>query len=91
MIDKVYEINDFRKLIEKAKLHRDLNLLNNTHTAILEYLNVLQTQHQKNITRRNYRLQSEISQLENLNVIIFGVYAHLTKTHSNSNKTQKRM
>lgn len=39
-MDKLYKIDHFKELIKKAKIRRDLKSLNNTHTALLEYLNV---------------------------------------------------
>ena len=85
----MYKISDFKELIDKAKISRNPKLLNNVHTAVLEYLTTLQDQHKKNIRNRDYRLKSEITQLEDLNAIIFGIFAHLDKSTLDSKTKNK--
>ncbi len=73
----MYEPSDFRRLIEKAKLNRDINLLEQVHINLLEWLGHLQQSHERNKKFRNYRLKSEIEKLEDLNTYIFTVHAYL--------------
>lgn len=73
----MYELSDFKGLIEKAKMNRDINLLQEIHYTLLEWLQRLQQSHERNIKFRNYRLKSEIEELEDLNAYIFSVFAYL--------------
>ena len=77
-------------MIHEAKITRNLKLLNNVHFAILEYLSILQNRHEKNKRNRDYRLKFEITQLENLNAIIFGIFAQLSNAPLDSKIKQKK-
>lgn len=73
----MYEIADFEQLIEKAKIQRNISLLEEVHIAVLEYLMYLQERHERNIRNKNYSLKNEIERFEDLNMRIFGIYAIL--------------
>ena len=88
----MYEITDFKELIEKAKIQRNIPLLEEIHITLLEYLTHLQEQHRRNIRHRNYSLKTEIEQFEDLNLHIFGIYATLDSklTHKEKIKIKKK-
>ncbi|MFX0024677.1 MAG: hypothetical protein ACFE9S_20385 [Candidatus Hermodarchaeota archaeon] len=73
----MYELSDFKALVEKAKMNRDIKLLEEIHYSLLEWLQHLQQSHERNIRFRNYRLKSEIEELQELNLYIFSVHAYL--------------
>lgn len=75
----VYEVQDFMKLIRKAKATHNLRLLENTHMAILEWMGYLQECEKRNRNKRNFTIKKEIEQLDKLNAIIFYLSYKLQK------------
>lgn len=80
-------------MIKKAKIRKDLNMLEEVHNTVLESLQYLI--YYKKTHRRDeiYHLNDEITQLETLNALIFKVFAEIIRNQDfrlkSKNKTQK--
>ncbi len=64
-------------VIEKAKITRNLALLEDVHFCILERLEYLQNCDRRRLNKRNFTIKKEIEELEQLNLLIFHINAKL--------------
>ena len=80
VIAKLYEIEKFEGMIRKAKMHHDLQQLEQIHTAILETLRYLQDFKQHNKRAETHPLNDDIHRLQDLNCLIFQIFAELQES-----------
>ncbi len=73
----MYKIDEFEGLIKKAKIQRDIPLLEEIHTAILEALQYMHVFKKENKTIETYHLNDEIRMLEELNCRIFETFSQI--------------
>ncbi len=85
----VYEIEDFMALIRKAKLTRNLRLLEETHMALLEWMGHLQECDRMNSNKWNFAIKKKIEKLESLNYIIFHLFSRFTPPKKKEDRISK--
>lgn len=79
-------------IIRRAKITRNLDLLEKVHINILEWLRYLQECDEAHENKRNFALKKEIERLEKLNLIIFQLFPKLqANIHMGLNKNQKKI
>ena len=66
-------------LIKKAKIQRNTHLLEKVHETILDFLHDLRIYKKKNRKSETYQLNDEITKLEELNCIVFEVFADIER------------
>jgi hypothetical protein len=86
----VYNLDQFKDLIQKAKLEKSISKLEQIHMRILEALQYTQDFKKGNRRFETYHLNDDLHTLEDLNCLCFQTLAIIEKNRSFRLKKSKK-